>query len=875
MIGKSIAHYEILNKLGEGGMGVVYRARDTHLDRFVAIKVLPAEAVVNPERKRRFVQEAKSASALNHPNIITIFDISSDHGTDFIAMEYVAGKPLDELLPRNGMPLGESLKIGAQVADALTVAHGAGIVHRDLKPANIMVGDDGRVRVLDFGLAKLTDPSESSELDATRTVAVRGDSPNTEEGTILGTASYMSPEQAEGRKVDARSDIFSFGSVLYEMVTGRRPFRGESNMSTLAAIINKDPEELPEDVPYDLRKLLNRCLRKDPSRRMQHMDDVRLALEDLREESASGTLSAPVSARDSRAGKSSRFGTAAALVAVAAVVVAGWSWFSRPTEPVPEQVLAAVPLTAAGGSEYSPSFSPDGNQVAYCWKGEDQDNYDIFVKLIGTPTPLRLTTNPANDYNPAWSPDGRFIAFIRSTKKGRALMLVPAIGGPERVLIPPDGTGAEEGWRTVSWFPDGQWLVSESLDAGGSGLWLISESTGEVDELDCSGCWSPKVSPDGRRIAVVREVDVGVLSLDENLRVQGEPLQLTSLNRYTYGLAWSSDGKSIIFGNGLQFGDSSLWTVPADGAGPPQRLAAVGGSAAYPDISRTGDRVAFSRQLNARNIWGLQLESPGRTAAQPTQLVRSTREDYSPGVSPDGSQIVFISNRTGETAIWKADADGGNAVEVYSETGRHVGTPRFSPDGRRLAFDMRVDGLLDIYVLDVGGGRPIRVTDDPANDLIPSWSADGSWIYFHSNRTGRNEIWKVSSGGGKAVQVTTVSASAAKVSADGSLFYKGVVRNVGLWRIAESGGEPDKVLESVRARFFAVTTEGVYWAERAQSNSGRVLKYRDLETREDRVVTMLPGSLGSNLEISRDGRMIVYGGWESRGSDLMLVENFR
>jgi serine/threonine protein kinase len=237
MIGRTISHYQITEKIGEGGMGVVYKARDTHLDRFVAIKILPTEKVADPDRKARFVREAKSASALNHPNIVHIYDIDQQDGIDFMAMEFVAGKTLGQLIPHKGMLLNEALRVAVQVADALAAPHEAGIVHRDLKPGNILVGDDGRVRVLDFGLAKLTEAIPES--DETRTAAA-GEAPDTEEGTILGTASYMLPEQAEGRAVDVRSDIFSFGSVFYEMVTGRRAFQGDSRMSTLAAILKEE-----------------------------------------------------------------------------------------------------------------------------------------------------------------------------------------------------------------------------------------------------------------------------------------------------------------------------------------------------------------------------------------------------------------------------------------------------------------------------------------------------------------------------------------------------------------------------------------------------------------------------------------------------------
>jgi serine/threonine protein kinase len=292
LIGQALVHYRIEARLGEGGMGVVYRAFDTHLDRPVAIKVLRADATTSPDRRRRFVQEAKAASALNHPNIIHIYDISSSGNTDFIAMEFVAGKTLHELIGKNDLPLKDTLKYSIQIADALARAHSAGIVHRDLKPANIIIDGDGRVKLLDFGLAKLTEKTADSEA-ATATMTAEN-APQTEEGSIVGTVAYMSPEQAEGRKVDARSDIFSFGSVLYEMVTGRRPFEGATKMSTISAILQKEPPppgSLAPNLPAELEKIILRCLRKDRDRRTQHIDDIKLALEELRDDSASGERS--------------------------------------------------------------------------------------------------------------------------------------------------------------------------------------------------------------------------------------------------------------------------------------------------------------------------------------------------------------------------------------------------------------------------------------------------------------------------------------------------------------------------------------------------------------------------------------------------------
>lgn len=451
MIGHTLGHYRIEAKLGEGGMGVVYKALDTHLDRPVAIKILRPDAVANPERKRRFVQEAKAASALNHPNILHIYDIDQAAGVDFIAMEHVPGKTLDQWIGRKGLALGEALRYAVQIADALAKAHGAGIVHRDIKPANIMVTGDALVKLLDFGLAKLTEPIESDELAPTETLK-----PHTEEGTIVGTVAYMSPEQAEGKKVDARSDIFSFGSVLYEMVTGRRAFPGETKLSTLSAILHKEPPPL-EGAPPELEKIITRCLRKDPERRIQHMVDVKLALEDLKEESDSGKLAVSVSPRP-RVSVSAALLIAGILVLAAAGVV--WIWrLARSPEPVAAPALTR--LTSDSGLTTDPALSLDGKLLAYASDRSGKGDLDIWVRQIGGGEPIPLTQDPADDREPTFSPDGTMIGF-RSEREGGGIYVVSALGGLPRKIAP-------EG-RRPRFSPDGSqiayWSGATSLGGG-------------------------------------------------------------------------------------------------------------------------------------------------------------------------------------------------------------------------------------------------------------------------------------------------------------------------------------------------------------------------------------------------------------------------
>ena len=339
MIGRHLGHYEILAKLGEGGMGIVYKARDTHLDRFVAIKVLPRESLSDPELKRRFTQEAKAASALNHPAIVTIHDITHADGTDFIAMEYVQGKTLADLIGRKGLRLKDTLTYAIQAAGALAKAHAVGIVHRDLKPSNIMVTDDGLVKILDFGVAKLT---TSNDLDGDQWASAQTmtghDRLETTAGRIVGTAAYMSPEQAEGKKVDARSDIFSFGAVLYEMVTGTRAFQGTSSVLTLAAVVNAEPtppSQLTKDLPRELERIILRCLRKDPARRVQVMADLVVDLEELKSDSSTQIAAAQGPARTRRP--------------ALANVVGGWnSTGSRGSLDSVAEIECAAPITHRG-----------------------------------------------------------------------------------------------------------------------------------------------------------------------------------------------------------------------------------------------------------------------------------------------------------------------------------------------------------------------------------------------------------------------------------------------------------------------------------------------------------------------------------------------
>jgi eukaryotic-like serine/threonine-protein kinase len=878
MIGRIILHYEIVETLGHGGMGVVYKARDTHLDRFIAIKVLPPEKVADAERKRRFVQEAKAASALNHPNIVHIYDIAEANEIQFIAMEYVAGKTLDQLIGRKGLRLNEVLKYAVQIADALAQAHAAGIIHRDLKPSNIMVTENGIVKVLDFGLAKLSETA-TGEFGETATVRAP-EGPSTEEGAIVGTVAYMSPEQAEGKKVDARSDIFSFGSVLYEVITGRRAFHGDSKLSTLSAILKDDPKPVSgimPDVPRDLEKIISRCLRKDAERRYQHMADVKVALGELQEESESGTLAGPASARASR--------RPLVWVGVGLVILSIFigTWLFRGAKRTPPAAVDVVPLTSYAGFENSPSFSPDGNQVVFSWNGENQDNFDIYVKLIDSPTQLRLTTDPAPDVSPVLSPDGRSIGFVRASKERSFFMIIPALGGPERTVgeISLPYRGAESTSRAFDWFPGGKWIVTV-------GLMLMSTESGDTRSLTSPPMksppdFSPAVSPDGRAVAFARASSFGiseiyVLDLTEDLKPSGPPRRLTSMKRSSDGPVWTSNGRDIIFTSEVFASKMSLWRVSASAGTEPEQLQFTSGQDSFwPAISRSGNRMAYTKFAFDSNIWRLSLSGTGAATGPATRLIASTALDSSPQYSPDGKRIAFESSRSGVHGIWVSNADGSNPVELFSRSKNSCGTPRWSPDGQRIAFDCVGEAQAGINVIRATGGKPTRATADSVDDVAPSWSRDGKWVYFtSSHRTGRSELWKAPANGGQSVQVTRNAGGPAFESPDGqTVYYQKGDFSGSLWKMRTNGGEESPVLPSVASRAFSIVNDGIYFISMPEAGQNASLQFLSFATQKVKTIAPLLRPLDEGLAVSPDGRFILFSQSDEAGSDLMLVENFR
>ncbi|HVE66545.1 MAG TPA: protein kinase [Thermoanaerobaculia bacterium] len=885
MIGRTLDHYRIESKLGEGGMGVVYRAHDIHLNRTVAAKVLPPEMIADPARKERFIREARAASALNHPSIVTIHDIRSADGIDFIVMEYVEGRTLDEAIPPEGMPVARALSYAVQIADALARAHAAGILHRDIKPSNVMLTNEGRVKILDFGLAKLAEPVESRPDGATMT------RPLTEAGVVVGTAAYMSPEQAEGREVDSRSDLFSFGALFYEMLTGRKPFTGDSWLAILSGILREDPtppRDLAPEIPPEVEKAVLRCLRKDPARRFQTMADLKVALQDL--ESESGAGSAPVFAPP-RAPSSRRW---AWLALVPVIAAAGFfAWRARRTPPSTEPLRAAA-LTTFSGVERYPSLSPDGDEVAFTWNGPKQDNEDVYVQRIGSGSPLRLTTDPASDVNPVWSPDDRWIAFLRGNAAGPMsrgryeLTLVPPLGGPERRVA--EVRVREMTWPAqafLAWCPDASCLVvtdspgEEKPDA----LFVVSVETGEKRQLTnprppVVGDTSPAISPDGRLLVFRRTVSYSIgelyrLPLAEGVTAAGEPERRTTAAFNADYPAWMPGGKEVVVSS-----RAALWRLAVSGDEPPARLPFVGEDGVQPSVSRPRPgkppRLVYSRSFVDDNIWRIESPAPGAPASSPpTVAISSTRSEVHPSFSPDGRRVAFTSTRSGPWEIWTADPDGGNAVKLTSMDATNTGGPSWSADGRSIVFGSDQPGQFDLYVIAAAGGKPRRLTSHPAFDQGATFSRDGKWMYFTSNRTGAFQIWRMPAGGGDATQITRNGGFVASEAPDGAhLYYVDIpLAAKPVWRVPAAGGEPVKVVDGLVGWFLKAGEKGLVYADRPADRTR--LRFHDFATGRSTTVAENLGQIDFAPGVSPDGRTILYSQINSTVDDLMLVENFR
>jgi len=941
LLGQTVSHYRILERLGGGGMGIVYKAEDTRLHRFVALKFLPDDVARDPQALARFQREAQATSTLNHPNICTIHEIGEDGDKRFIAMEYLDGQTLRHQISGKAIDQEILLPLAIEIADALDAAHAEGIVHRDIKPANILITKRGHAKILDFGLAKVavTGSSFSGKTISEEVTADVNAEHLTSPGSTIGTVAYMSPEQVRAKELDARSDLFSFGVVLYEMATGALPFRGESTGIIFEAILNRAPVPavaLNPDLAADLERIINRALEKDRELRYQHASDMRAELQRLKRDTESGRpvsgssgsaaiareSGSPVAQPPSPASHSSptlapspsssagivaevpadepsspkptaipsrgrfeRLTTRWSLLGVGAaflVLLSGigvWR-FSRRFSDSPPPTLEVVPLVAMEGEESWPAFSPDGNQVAFTHTGGPKTS-GIYTTLIDGERPLRLTDNP-DDSNPTWSPDSRQIAFVRGSTEGLNVYVVPALGGAEHKLHTiPDISVPQQ---ILNWSPNGKDIAFSESGPNSYRSWIALLSLTDLNTRPLTSPpadkadWAPAFSPDGSTVAFFRTASPGVLGDLFVLPAKGgEPRQITFDNGLMNGLAWTKDGHDIVFSSN-RGGVSSLWRISASG-GTPIPVQGVGTPAYELSISPKGDRLAFTQHYFSDNIWRLDLKDEKSGQGHPVRVTSTRRGlNWRPNFSPDGKKVALESDRSGYSDIWYCDSDGSNCAQLTSLHGV-AGTARVSPDGHHIAFEFRRREHEEIYVVEVPGGRPRLVPTFPgAEDGAPNWSRDGHWIYFYSDHEGRPfQLWKVPSKGGPPVRVTKNGGLYAIESDDGRFLYYSKLTEAGIWKMAVAGGEEVRVLDQPGIWWcnWALTPDGIYFLNGDPPN-GKI-KFFDFATRKTISIFALekPFPFFGGLAVSPDDKSLLFGQRESSDAYIMLVKNFR
>ena len=800
MIGKSIAHYRVTEKLGAGGMGEVYRATDTKLGREVALKVLPTVFANDSQRMARFKREAHVLASLNHPNIASIYGLEEADGVHCLVLELVEGPTLAERIREGAIPLDESLTIAKQISEALEAAHEKGVIHRDLKPANVKVTPEGLVKVLDFGLAKaLAEPASEAEMENSPTASILP----THEGVILGTAAYMSPEQAKGKIVDKRADIWAFGVVLFEMLTGKRLYTGENASETLASVIKDDPDWnlIPTDTPLKIRELLRRCLQKDSRKRLRDVGDARIEIEEALAD-PSGTLALPAGsvAAQPTWRRASPWAIAGLLGFVAVVAL----WAPWRTKETPMRVSVNFPSgqslwTVQGAAAV---ISPDGTRLAFVTT-DDQGQRKLYLRPLDQ-LQANALSGTEGAANPFFSPDGQWIAFF----SGNKLKKVSVRGGAAVTLCDaPNGRGG-------SWGEDGTIVLAPEIYSGLSRVSSAGGTREAVSTLDkekgeTTHRW-PQVLPGGKAVLFT----VGIGSTDGNIEVQS----LETGERKTLQLG-GFYGRYLPTGHLVYMSEATLFAAPFDLA----RLEVTGPPAPILEDVRTSP-----------NYWSGQFD-----------------------FSQTGTLVYLTGGgAASEVSIFWMDPEG--KTEPLLPTPRDYKNPSFSPDGKRLAVDIDEGGNSDLWVYELERETLSRLTFDEGNDHGPVWTPDGQWVTFASNRGGGrvlNLYWKRADGTGDAERLTESSNSQFPFSwsPDGKVlafFEPSPGTNMDLWTLPMEGDgagglKPGKPTQFLRMSFRQ-------W-DPAFSPDGRWIAYQSDESGQFEVyVRPFPGP-GGKWQISTTG----------------------
>jgi serine/threonine protein kinase/Tol biopolymer transport system component len=862
LIGKEILHYRIVQKLGEGGMGVVYKAEDTKLDRTVALKFLPHHLTATEEEHARFLQEAKAAATLNHPNVCTIYGVEEYEDPDstdapagrqqFIEMEFVDGVTLKETVEGGGWKTHEAVDFAAQIAEALQEAHSKGIVHRDIKSENIMINTRSKVKVMDFGLAKL-----------------RGSMKLTKASSTIGTLAYMAPEQIQGESVDARSDIFSFGVVFYEMLTGKMPFRGEHDAAMMYSILNEDPESITNslpDAPAEIQHIVNRALEKDPADRYQSAEDMLIDLRRVKKQTGrvsritkgvppvSSSPEAPAEPVSRPAFGPKQIGLGAVALVVVAFLV--WQIFLVPGEaPRPFQEMTISRLTNVGTAAYA-SISPGGRYVVHSVR--NRGKISLWVRQVVTGSDVQIVEPFQGDLDgTTFSHDGNFIYYVRKDRSRNrlgGLYHIPVLGGNPRKILS-DIVGP------VTLSPDGTKMAFvRSLHNEGEEAIIIAGSDGSEErklatrvgpyDFFIGGDAGPSWSPDGRVIAcgagtAKERFQMGVLLVSVEDGTQewlGLP-EWQEMNR----VLWVPDGSGVVFaaqesgmgsqlwylsypeGNaqritndlndygGLSLGltadgatlvtsvtnaPSNIWTVPRGDAGQAEQLTrGTGGHEGQAGISVAPDgRVLFtSTESGNLDLWIMEPDGGKRR-----QLTTHPRDDYNPCVTPDGQSVAFTSDRSGVPHIWKMGLDGTGLKQL---TENEDYRPRCTPDGMEVVYYGWGAGTASVWKASIEGGEPTLLVEKPSR--FPEISPDGKSLacryHYEQGAPAKTAIIPIE--GGEPVAILDIPAIANCVIWDrdgSSLLYVDLQTGTNIWSKPVTGGPPTQITDFSSGRIFAL-----------------------------------------------------------------------
>ncbi len=780
--GTEVGAYRIEALVGEGGMGQVYRARDTRLDRTVAVKLLFPHAS-DPVSRERFQREARTASSLNHPHILTVHDAGEFDGRQYLVTEFVDGGTLKDRLQTERPGWRQVVELMAGVADALAAAHAANILHRDIKPANILVTKSGYAKLADFGLAKIAGGDDASQV-LTRAA--------TRSGTIIGTVSYMSPEQASGKPLDARSDVFSFGITLAEMLAGRHPFAGSTELERLSSIVSAAPAPLGPEIPFALRLVVEKALEKDPADRYQTMRDLVVDLRRVVRMEAAPPRAAAAAPRARR-----RVVAAVALGATA-VAAGAAGWFVR-TAVTSQEEAAQVQvqrLTDLVGVEEAPAVSPDGRMVAFVAVSGGRRH--IWTRLLGGGTPLLVTKDDADHTGPRWSPDSSSILYYtRAEDSGSSGTIdeIPALGGPARRLTGAIGPGDMS--------RDGQSLAFFRFNNGATELAVATRnltSTRLVATLEPGNYWNLRWSPDGQRIAFFQTG--GGTRFSTNLMVvdvgSGSARRLMD-DVIPQGLAWAPDGSRLVVSSGQGSTMSypptfNLWLVPLDGS---RRSQLTFGEASYesPDLNAQGILVA-SRVRSRSDVWKFPISgAPADNARRGVRITRQTGDVQTLTISPDEREVAFLSDNGGHANVWIARVADGEMRPLTQEFDLRVGlaVPFWAPRGRVINFlSSRNTGSTDVTLWTVNSDG----TDPRDLGLVGAWacwSGDGEWLYYSTLDSGVYYLRKVRLADRQVVNVRDDDAVGCAVAPDGSAMYyaKVLAQSTGAWDIELRVARPE------------------------------------------------------------------------------------